>query len=199
MSKTICIFGDSITWGAYDPKNGGWVTLLRNNLEPKDGSVYNCGISGDNTDDLLKRFKVEAKARKPEVVIFAVGINDSQYTNSRENSRVPKARFIANLHTLIEQAKELTNSILFVGLTNVEESKLMPIPWSSKDKNYDNANASLYNSFIEEVCKDYDLPFLNILDLLGIKDLHDGLHPNSNGHQKIFERVKEFLLENKII
>ena len=31
------------------------------------------------------------------------------------------------------------------------------------------------------------------------KLLDDGLHPNSEGHQKIFEIVKDFLIENKII
>jgi len=29
--------------------------------------------------------------------------------------------------------------------------------------------------------------------------LEDGLHPNSEGHKKIFESVKEFLIKNKII
>jgi len=30
---SICVFGDSIGWGAYDPINGGWATLLRNHLD----------------------------------------------------------------------------------------------------------------------------------------------------------------------
>ena len=29
--------------------------------------------------------------------------------------------------------------------------------------------------------------------------LDDGLHPNTEGHKKIFERVKAFLLEKKIL
>ena len=47
---TICIFGDSITWGAYDPEQGGWATRLRNYFEKQDNDVdvYNLGISGDN-------------------------------------------------------------------------------------------------------------------------------------------------------
>jgi lysophospholipase L1-like esterase len=38
-----------------------------------------------------------------------------------------------------------------------------------------------------------------MFDLLDEKDLIDGLHPNSQGHQKMFERVRDFLLENKLV
>jgi len=36
-------------------------------------------------------------------------------------------------------------------------------------------------------------------DLLNDEDLNDGLHPNADGHEKMFNRVKDFLIENKII
>lgn len=204
----ICVFGDSITWGACDYKNGGWATVLRNYFEERgdtplgidgslvDVSLYNLGISGDNTDDLLLRFKAEARAREPEVIVFAIGVNDSQYTGSHRNSRVPKEKFVANLEELITQAKGFTNKILFVGLAHVEESKVMPVPWSDKNKNYDNANIDLYNSLIKDICEKHNLPFLNILDLLTPDDLEDGLHPNANGHRKMFETIKEFVVAN---
>jgi lysophospholipase L1-like esterase len=195
----IVIWGDSITWGAYDPENGGWVNLLRNYLEPRDISVYNCGIPGDNTNDLLKRFHVEAEAREPEVVVFAIGINDSQYTGSRDNSRVPKDKFVANLESLITQAKEFTDKIAFVGLTHVEENKVMPIHWSDENKNYDNTNIDLYNSIIKRTSEKNNAPFLNILGLINVDELEDGLHPNSKGHKKIFVKARDFLTENKWI
>ena len=63
MEQTICIFGDSIAWGASDLEFGGWVARLRNYLETEkyDSSIYNCSISGDSTQDLLKRFSNETK------------------------------------------------------------------------------------------------------------------------------------------
>lgn len=80
MSKRVCIFGDSITQGYNDFDNGGWADQLKIyfNKENPDHSFFNLGISGDNTEDLLKRFKVEVEARNPEVFIIAIGINDSQ-------------------------------------------------------------------------------------------------------------------------
>jgi len=84
----ICIFGDSITWGAYDPINGGWVGLLRNYFEKKSEGeieIYNLGISGNTTDGLLKMIENESIPREPEVIVLAIGINDTQYIYSNND------------------------------------------------------------------------------------------------------------------
>ena len=201
MSNRICIFGDSITWGAVDPENGGWVAQLRRYFETNDYdiSVYNQGISGDNTDDLLARFEVECKAREPQIIIFAIGVNDSQYVKTKDNPRVSLEKFQNNLVKLINQARNFSDKIAFIGLTAVEDEKLMPIPWSDEEKFYDNDNVAKYNSIIEKVSSEHNLPFLNLLDLLEPKHLDDGLHPNTEGHKKMFLKVKDFLLSIKYV
>lgn len=201
MSTIICIFGDSIAKGAVDPKNGGWVAHLRRYFETNndyDISVYNLGISGDSTDNLLTRFKVECVAREPKIIIFAIGINDSLYITTKDNPLVSLEKFQNNLVELINQAKNFSNQVVFIGLTKVDESKVMPIPWAT-EKFYDNENVTLYNSAIKKICNEYKLPFVNLLDLLSTDDLDDGLHPNSEGHKKIFLKIKKFLLSNKIV
>jgi len=200
MSKRICIFGDSIAWGAVDPKNGGWVTQLRRYFEMNDYDigVYNQSVSGDNTDDLLKRFEVECKAREPQIIIFAIGINDSQYIMNRDNPRISIEKFQNNLVKLINQANKISDIIIFVGITKVDESLVMPTPWDTT-KFYDNYNIAKYNSVIKKVSDDNTLPFIDLLDLLNKNDFDDGLHPDSNGHKKMFLEIKKFLLTNKII
>lgn len=203
METRISIFGDSITWGASDYECGGWVARLKyyfdNDIE-NDIDVYNLGISGDTTNDLLLRFKIEclARNRHPQIIIFAIGTNDSQYINSKNNPRTPIDKFENNLKKLINQAKEFSDKIIFVGLTKVDESKLMPVPWSA-EKFYDNENISRYNSVIKKVSKENNLLFVNLFDLLKMSDLDDGLHPNSKGHEKMFLKIKEFLLSNIIV
>jgi len=202
MEQTICIFGDSITWGAVDPENGGWVAQLRRYFETNndyDITVYNNGISGDNTDDLLVRFKVECAAREPQIIIFAIGINDSQYIKTKDNPRVSLEKFQNNLVKLINQAKSFSDEIIFIGLTKVDEPKVTPIPWSTDEKFYYNDSIEKYNTVIKKVSIEYKLPFLNLIDLLELSDLDDGLHPNSNGHKKMFLRIKDFLLTKKIV
>src|SRR3989344_3552583 len=90
----ILVFGDSITYGAWDT-NGGWVQRLRTYLDKKQLAdpklyyeLYNLGVSGDTSTDLLERFEAETKQRikrmsaKEEIIIIvAIGTNDSIINN----------------------------------------------------------------------------------------------------------------------
>ena len=200
MEQIICLFGDSITWGAWDPEKGGWSTRLRSYFETNNYEVelYNCGISGDTTDGLLKRFDVECAAREPQVIVFAIGINDSLYINSKDNPRTPLDKFQNNINVLLEKAKKYTDKVVCLGLTKVDDSKTAPCPWKPT-KFYTDENVKKYDAKIKEVCQDAEVLFLKIHDLLENSDLEDGLHPNSQGHEKMFLRVKDFLLSNKVV
>lgn len=196
MPKTICIFGDSIAYGNSDTEKGGWVNRLKVFLEEKDpdNEVYNLGVPGDNTEKLLERFEKECSVRKPDIIVFAIGINDSQYVNSKDNPRIPPDKFKENIKTLIGKAKKFADKIVFIGLTPVDEKKTIPIPWD-KEKYYDNENISLYNDAIKDICEKEKVAFCDMAGVVEKSDLPDGLHPNSKGHEKMFLKIKEFLLE----
>lgn len=200
MSERICIFGNSIVRGGIDHEGGGWVGRLRKYVESNDPDVriYNLGISGDNIDGLLKRFDVETEARKPEIIIFGIGANDSSYRQSLGSRYVPLDKFKKILEVLKEKADKFVKKIMFVGLTKVDESKTIPIPWNT-DVSYKNKDVKEYDQAIKDFCEKNNLPFIEMLDLLDNDDLADGLHPNSVGHEKMFQRVKDFLIDNKII
>jgi len=199
---TICIFGDSIAWGAVDPDGGGWATRLRNYFEShglpinQDTDVYNLGVSGNNTDDLVIRFSVELKAREATFVIFAIGINDSQFVIPENKNRVSVERFRANLETMIAEAKNVGCGVALVGLTRVDESKTTPIPWNA-DKKYINADIEKYDQVLKDIADKEKLLYVDMNKTLSRDDLYDGLHPNTAGHKKIFEKIKEFLLDQK--
>jgi lysophospholipase L1-like esterase len=110
--------------------------------------------------------------------------------------------FQNNLRDIIKLAKKYSSKIIFVGLTPVDETKTVSLPWNS-DKSYKNEYIEKYNKIMKSVSKENKIYFINIFDKLVKSDyrnlLVDGLHPNSKGHQKIFEIVKDFLTENKII
>ena len=194
----ICIWGDSITWGAFDKEKQGWVNRLRHYLENnlKDYfEVYNLGISGDNSAKLIKRFEVECAARDPDIIIFAIGINDSQYINDKNNARVILQDYEENLQTLINLAKKFSSKIAFIGLTRVVETKVMPIPWGP-DKFYDNEKIKSYDNKLKEVASKNNLPYIHMFDLLEDDELGDGLHPDSTGHEKMFQKIRPFLEGN---
>ena len=212
MSR-ILIFGDSITHGAWDKKKGGWSDCLKSFCMERelgnpelDYSVYNLGISGDNTNDLLKRFEFETKQRLHKddeiIFIFAIGINDSQFICSKNNFSVLTDKFQKNIEQLIKFSKKVSLKTVFIGLTPVDEQKTMPIPWST-DKSYKNEYILEYNKIIKAICEKNNIHFIDMLDEFSKIDykklLEDGLHPNSEGHQKMFEIVRDFLIERKVI
>ena len=85
----IFCFGDSITYGKWDAEHCGWVQRLRRFLDKNweiygDNLVYNLGVSGDTTKNLLTRFEFEIEQRLKEekeevLIIFYIGINDSLF------------------------------------------------------------------------------------------------------------------------
>ncbi|MFZ5364657.1 MAG: SGNH/GDSL hydrolase family protein [Patescibacteria group bacterium] len=199
MSKRICVFGDSIAWGADDPK-GGWAARLQSffweNWEKGlDYELYNLGICGDSTKDLLARFDNEAEARKPDIIIFAIGINDARFSDSKDKPEMPLQDFTKNIIHLIKKAGKFSEKIIFIGLTEVDESKTMSAEW---DFHYSNEMIEKYDKVIKDVCLEKEIPFLEIKDALSKADLPDGLHPDSAGHEKMFLLIKDFLTK-KII
>lgn len=137
----------------------------------------------------MGRIENESKVREPNIIIFAVGVNDAQFIHSTNSNRISDNDFRNNLKKLHEIAKKFTTKIIFVGLTPVDESKTKPIPWNA-DKTYTNERIKKFDQIIENFCSENNLKFIPINDLLNNDDLIDGLHPNTQGHIKIFERTK---------
>lgn len=191
----ILVFGDSITYGAWDKEKGGWVNRLRLALENDNSNnyytIFNLGISGNVTEGIKNRFDNECKIRFAKedntIIIFSIGINDTQ--NVKGEDRVSLEIFRNNIITLINSAKKYTNNILFIGLTKVDESKVTPLPWD-KDKCYLNNKITIFDKELKNICLENNVDYLYIYDLLEIEELFDGLHPNNVGHQKICDKVK---------
>jgi len=199
--KTICVFGASTVWGAGDAEKGGWVERLRLlpfAAEPDpELRVYNLGIPGNTTKDVLERFEAEAAARKPDFVIFAIGGNDT-IVRKQGGHLIELEKFEKNMEGLVGKARVFTNDILLVGMQRVDETKTTPIPWAP-EYSYYNRDTEAYEKKLQEVAEREGVFYLSMHDLLSAEDLADGLHPNATGHQKIFERVKSFLQESKFI
>ncbi len=198
----VVVFGDSLIYGAWD-KEGGWVQRLRRYLDKRvvgsdfklDFMVYNLGLSGETTETLLARFNQEVKPRLSEeeenLIIFAVGINDSEFFHKNNCFMISEDRFKANLRELIAQAKKYTDKIVFVGFTPVDEAKVDPIPWLP-DYSYRNKDVERYNELLKAVCQKQGILLIDLLPDLG-KDfkryLVDGVHLNNEGHKILFKKI----------
>lgn len=208
----ILVFGDSETYGAWD-KKGGWVARLRSFVDERIilseqkfyCLIYNLGIDGDTTENLLKRFDFETKQRlqeKETIIIFAIGGNDSVFLHSKNSNIVSPIKFKKNIQKLIKLAKNFDSEIIFIGLSHADELKTVPVFWN-KEMSYKNEYIRQYDEIIKSVCQENKVDFIEIFEKFKKMDykklLEDGVHPNSKGHSLIYETVKDFLIAKKII
>jgi lysophospholipase L1-like esterase len=206
MSNILC-FGDSITQGYTDPA-GGWTQRLRQKLDAtyfhiyKNGitvpahDVFNLGISGDTSAGLLARIASEIKPRllnEDSIIIIAIGTNDSVYRQTDDSVETTEEQYGDNLLKLIQIAKQTTDKVIIVGTLPCDESKMQPMPWSSSGKSYSNQRLKEFNDTAMNVASEQNVQIVNMFEKLNIENpdsyLHDGIHPNENGHQLISDSI----------
>ncbi len=195
MSKRILAFGDSVVWGACIPRREAWADLLRNYLDEKFNyavELYNLGIDGNTSADVLRRFDGEALARKPDLIIIAVGTNDSVFRKNNQFD-VSESEFRQNLSDIFEKAKKYTRHIVFVGLAKGSDLETIPLKRSTTGKCYSKLGVKKYDGYIKSFSAEKNTPFVDIFSILTDGDFDDGLHPNIQGHSKIFQAVKKTL------
>lgn len=188
--------------GAWDNEKGGWVNRLRLALANENEiyfNIYNLGIPGEITTKLKFRFNNECNCRfninDKTIIIFSIGIHDSQIIEDKNNAFIRD--FKKNIIELIDKAKQYTKHILFIGSTKVDEVRTSPVSWDNT-VNYSNEEVIKYNKELKNICEEKEINYLDIFNLLDAKDLADGFHPNSNGHQKLCEEILKYLQDNYI-
>ncbi len=185
----IGIWGDSITFGAGDSEALGWVGRLRKaNFNSEEISIYNRGVCGDTSRDLSKRFAVEANSIEPDIIVFAIGINDSKFPKDGNESVVPLNEFRGNVKELVSQARSFTEKIYVVGLTRVGGKR------TGSRSIFLDKEIFKYDEVLKEIAEEENLMFINTSDILIIpEDLYDGLHPNRSGYQKMSDAIRTAL------
>lgn len=181
MKDTVSIiFGDSISYGLYDNELLGWVNRTRLNLSDNH-YIFNLAIPGQSSKDILGRFEIELKNRYNEQdnfkLIFAFGIKDALLL-SKDNSHLNV--FKENVLKIVEISKNYTKDINFIGLIK---------PDFAIRNEYNLEDVITIDNTLEEICKNNNLNYIKLIDLINEDELTDGLHPNSMGHKKISEKI----------
>ncbi len=203
----IFIFGDSITEGLWDSK-GGWADRIKafvQSEEVKSGiknyhEVYNLGVDGNTTKQIIDRFESETKARlwpdEEYAFIFATGTNDTLHRNNQEFESTPE-RYKSELNQLIGLARMYSSKVMFVDMLPVDENLTNPIKSSSSGKCYTNERIRSFNEVLHEVCDNQSLTYIKVSEKYLEQDyktlLADGIHPNDQGHEVIFDLVVEYI------
>jgi lysophospholipase L1-like esterase len=192
----ILCFGASLTYGSWD-QEGGWVDRLKRDMhrdthEKEDGKyqVFNLGIGGDTSIDVLQRLEAETLARKAEdweyLTVICVGINDTRIPAGVDRPIVGTEEYEQNIEKLLTTAQAQTSKVLLVGLTPVaNEARCMMV--------------RAYDQRASEVARRLGVSRVDLFDAAMATDyrswLVDRLHVDSRGHQWIYEQVKPHVLE----
>ena len=202
IPRKLVALGDSGVFGWGDPLEGGWCERLRRHgMELPGGPVlYNLGVRGDGLERLAARLTAEVGCRGelrrqlPQGILLGIGLNDTARVGRPDGRpQLDAEGFLFGLQQLLHKAKKIA-AVHVIGLTPVEESA-MPyagVLW------YSLADIRRYEALLEEACLEANVPFLPLLEgLLADSDWplwlsNDGLHLNSEGHRRVFERVRSW-------
>lgn len=163
---TIVSFGDSLVDGVGTTAGHDFSSLLAGRIKQP---IINLGVSGNTTDDALKRID-DVVAADPKVVIVLLGGNDTL-------KRVPVETTYANLNTIIKTLCEHGAGVVLVGVPG-------------------GLYGGRYDDMYETLATTYGLAYVpNILKgLLTNPDLmSDSIHPNDAGHIIMADRIEPLL------
>lgn len=209
MNNNYIIIGDSISYGIGDFESGGWAAMFKNYIVSQDDSkvsnnfVHIAGFPGATSTDIINKIdSIYNSFKHPEfnnIVILAVGINDTQEFNGSNKSSLEQYK--SNIEKIVKYVMEQNADIVIIGITRIESDERFI--WKP-NKYYDNQVISQYDKdlqaileFDEELkkfCLNNKIKYIPMQDVLEKGDYIDGLHPNHNGYRKMFERVKKYIL-----
>jgi lysophospholipase L1-like esterase len=151
----IVFFGDSITRQGVGPE--GYITQMNKMLESKGlGSQYEligAGIGGNKIYDLYLRLEEDVLAKKPDVVVIYVGINDVWHKSSSGTGTDPD-KFVRFYQAVIKKIKDQGARIVICTPTVIGER-------------YDNSNQqdgdlNHYGSLVRELAKEQKLELVDL-------------------------------------
>lgn len=204
MASIIC-FGDSITRGESDAVYGGWVDRIKTRLikqfldTTKDRvSVFNMGISGETTDGLIQRFQHEFVTRlsddKQNTVLFGYGAND--LANEDGYSLVAIESYIDNLSHCIEFALEKGAAVVLINITPIA-AHLNGLA-NVNNRIRDDQTIRRYNQALLALSVKYSVDLIDVYTPFNARKeaylTADGLHPNSAGHELLYQVISKSLL-----
>lgn len=173
-SKTILVYGDSLSAAYGIPREQGWVSLLEQRIQAQrlPYRIINASVSGETTSGGLSRFPANLKQHKPDLVILELGANDGL-------RGLPVSDMQKNLGNMIKASHEAKADVLLLGM-------MLP-------PNYGHRYAQEFKASFTQLALRFKLPLVPFfLDGVAAHPelvLDDGLHPSAAGQPRILENV----------
>ncbi|MFT6792436.1 MAG: acyl-CoA thioesterase-1 [Rubritalea sp.] len=190
--KLACI-GDSITFGAVveDRAKNAYPAQLQNLLGSKY-QVSNCGTSGIQMRNYLKRWGEKIKAIQPDIVTIKLGTNDTHYRNFKkpDNKKIFDAAYRDATLELLEFLNELESK--------PEIYLCYPIPFF-KSENREKSIVEDIIPALAAIAKENGLATIDLHEALKGKGnlAPDGVHPGAEGQTVLAQTIAAALTASK--
>ena len=177
-SRTILVFGDSLSAAHGLRPEQGWVALLAKRLRSQGYRyrIVNASVSGETTTGGLERLPHELRASHAGIVILELGANDAL-------RGLPLTLAARNLAAMVRLARAAGARVLLLGL-------LLPPNYGPR---YTHQFAALY----PRLAREFHVPLVPFLLAHVALDPHlmqsDGLHPNARGEPLVLNNVWPYL------
>jgi acyl-CoA thioesterase I len=176
---TIVAFGDSVTAGVGVPNESAYPAQLEQLLRQRgyDYSVINMGRGGDTTFGALERVP-EVIARRPQIVILQIGANDAARLFDPAVTQ-------ENVESIVQQLQAANITVILAGNPVVSLAN-----WDFPER---------FTALYPAVAEKYDLIYIPFF-LEGVvgdetMNLQDGLHPNSQGYERIANNTYPYVIQ----
>ena len=190
----LVFFGDSITEAGRnlsDPHDlgEGFVKIAAGKLRPLypdvNFDIYNFGVGGDRTEELLARVD-EVVGVRPDVVVLEVGVNDVWRRFTHEEI-VTEEQFGRNYSAILDALKNCGAKIILVE----------PYVLNMQDKRRFRPYLNTYIAVIREIARREELPLIPLDEIFNgvTQDIkpeafaEDGVHPTHRGCRYIADLV----------
>ena len=196
--KKIVFFGDSITdtcksFNKEYPYGSGYVSIIRGDLHSEnkfsDIEIFNEGISGNKTEDLLARID-SVISINPDIVFLLIGVNDIWHP-FEEGLKLNYNSIIDRISTIIEiLSKNSKVVVLTPFLFPTDEFFLSLKP------HFDNF-MKIYLSYLNSHSIEYidtNSILNNLVKTVGaLGVVKDSVHPTMLGHGAIAQAILDYL------
>lgn len=199
LPKKVVAIGASSCFGIGDPAGGGFIGRFKSWYEQENldshARVYNLGIPGDTIDDICKRIS-EVDLRCPDLVIIQSGANDCTRSESAaQNCKTSLADFKDNFEKLLNNL----NAYTLIYISNYPNNEMYTLPVGDSKYYYKLSDILEYSNAALEIAQKHKIQIVNILEDWLNKDYElflsdDGLHANANGHEYIFQKLRDKFL-----
>lgn len=178
----ILAFGDSFMLGVGDPYHLGWIG--RTVLGRPEVTLYNLGVRGDTSSDILARWRREAADRMrtddPLRLVFSYGCNDCALEGG--TSLVDPSDTLKNTHRILSEAAAIC-PVMLIGPPPVPEPLMR-------------ARIASVGDALRIVSNQLKIAYLDVFTPLreaGLWEAEaeagDGAHPGADGYQQFADLI----------